>query len=448
MKDTNPPHQIKKAKVSLQTAIAVVVANMIGTGVFTSLGYQAKATPSAFPILMLWLVGGIVALCGALSYGELASRFPRSGGEYHYLSRIYHPVIGFLSGWVSMTVGFAAPVALSAVAFGTYFFSVFPWASIQTYAVVVLIFITLIHLRSVELSGIFQNYSTGIKVGFLLFFIGLGFWLAPAPLIHTLKIRNGDWDLVFSGGFAISLAFVSFAYSGWNASAYIANEVNKPHINVSRSLLIGAGLVATLYLLLHIVFLTTLNLEELASMQAANPEPIDVGYLSAKVFLGDAGAKMMAFMIAIILVSSISAMTWAGPRVSQVIGEDLQLFHFFAYKNPGGVPTYAILFQSSVALILILSASFESILYAIAFILDTFTFLTVLGLILAKSKGLYDHTPTYKTWGYPFVPLIFLAGTGWTMYFLLKSRTYESMASLLWLFIGYIVYRFSKKNKL
>lgn len=445
MKDT--PSLTKSRKVSLQTAIAVVVANMIGTGVFTSLGYQAKSTPSAFPILMLWLAGGVIALCGALSYGELASRFPRSGGEYHYLSRIYHPAVGFLSGWVSMTVGFAAPVALSSMAFGSYFFSVFPSASIQSYAVAILILVTLIHLRSVQLSGIFQKYSTGVKITFLLFFIVAGLWLAPAPVAHTLKIKPGDWHLIFSGEFAISLAFVSFAYSGWNASAYIANEISNPQINVSRSLLIGAGLVATLYLLLHVVFLTTLDLEELANMQAASPEPIDVGYLSAKVFLGNTGGKIMAFMIAILLVSSISAMTWAGPRVSQVLGEDMQLFRFFAYKNRGEVPVYAILFQSTIALILILSASFESILYAIAFILDTFTFLTVLGLLVARKKNIYDSVPAYKTWGAPIVPVIFLAGTGWTMYFLLMSRTYESMASLLWLFIGYLVYWFSKKRK-
>ncbi|GIV38582.1 MAG: amino acid permease [Thermonema sp.] len=444
----NTTSSARNRKVSLQAATAVVVANMIGTGVFTSLGYQAQQTPSAFPILMLWLTGGVIALCGALSYGELASRFPRSGGEYHYLSRIYHPVVGFLSGWVSMTVGFAAPVALSAMAFGSYFFSVFPWASIQSYAVTILVLVTLVHLQSVRMSGIFQKYSTAIKVAFLLFFIIAGLWLAPAPVTHTLKVKAGDWDLIFSGGFAISLAFVSFAYSGWNASAYIANEIDKPQINVSRSLFIGAGLVATLYLLLHIVFLTTLDLEELASIQAASAQPVDVGYLSAKAFLGETASKVMAFMIAVLLISSISAMTWAGPRVSQVIGEDLKLFRFFAKKNKGGVPVYAILFQSTIALILILSTSFESILYAIAFILDTFTFLTVLGLFVARRKNIYEQPPTYKTWSYPLVPVVFLAGTAWTMYFLLMSRTYESMASLLWLLIGYVVYWFSKNKKL
>lgn len=435
------------SKVSLYTATTIVVANMIGTGVFTSLGYQAQSVPSPFPILMLWLVGGAIALCGALSYGELASRFPRSGGEYHYLSRIYHPIVGFLSGWTSITVGFAAPVALSCVAFGSYFFGFAPWLSVKFYAVIVLLLVTSVHLQSVYWSGFFQRYSTLIKVLFLLIFIFLGLWQGESIPYRGLSPKPYDWQVILSGGFAVSLAFVSFAYSGWNASVYIANEIDRPQWNVSLSLLAGTLVVAILYVLMHVVYLQHLRLDELAHWQAASPAPLDVGYLAAGSFLGEGSSKAISLMISLLLVSSISAMTWAGPRVAQVMGEDIQLFRFLSQRNRGDVPVYAICFQSAIALLLILTTTFESILYAIAFMLDTFTFLTVVGLFVARKRKLYDKKPEYTTWGYPWVPLIFLAGTAWTMYFLLVSRTSESIAALLWLGVGILVYR-STKNRI
>ncbi|MEO1654945.1 MAG: amino acid permease, partial [Bacteroidota bacterium] len=162
----------KKSKISLQTAMAIVIANMIGTGVFTSLGFQiGGGIDSVFVLLMLWIVGGIIALCGALSYGELAALMPRSGGEYHYLSEIYHPALGFMSGWTSMTVGFAAPVAAAAVALGTYTNSVFPNINPTFLAVVVVLMLTFIHAYDLKAGSIFQNISTNVKLGLVIFFV-------------------------------------------------------------------------------------------------------------------------------------------------------------------------------------------------------------------------------------------------------------------------------------
>ncbi|MCU0447821.1 MAG: amino acid permease [Microscillaceae bacterium] len=426
--------------ISFNTAIAIVVANMIGAGVFTSLGYQAAGIQSIFPLLMLWLVGGIVALCGALSYGELAALFPRSGGEYNYLSRIYHPAFGFLSGWISATVGFSAPVALASMALGRYASSVVPGLESTVVAVVVLLAITAIHATDIGLGSIFQRYSTAVKVVLIVGFIFGGLFLTPAPQnIHILP-QAGDWSLIFGSSFAVSLAFVSFAYSGWNASAYLANEIENPRRNVPRSLFLGTLVVMVAYLLLNYVFLYTVPVGTLAAEQAKDfSKPLEVGYLSAQVFFGQVGGRIMGGMIALLLISSISAMVFAGPRVTQVMGEDLPLLAKLAFKNEKGIPFYAILMQSTISLILILTASFDAILYAIAFTLDIFTFSTVLGVFVMRIRQPRLER-TYKTWGYPITPAIFLMATGWTMYFLLTTRTRESLIALLVVSMGLIIY--------
>ncbi len=438
----------QKQLVSLNTAVAIVVANMIGSGVFTSLGYQAAGIQSTFPLLMLWLVGGIVALCGALSYGELAGMMPRSGGEYNYLSRIYHPAFGFLSGWISGTVGFAAPVALAAMALGRYAGSVAvpsDPSQVDTWiAIGVVLIITAIHSYDVRYGSMFQKISTSVKVLLITGFIIGGFMLTPQPESVNLLPQTGDWTLVFSSSFAVSLAFVSFSYSGWNASAYLANEIKNPRLNVPLSLFGGTVLVMITYLLLNYVFLYTLNPSVYGAEQAKDfNTPLEVGYLSANVFLGDTGGKVMASMIALLLISSISAMVFAGPRVTQVMGEDVKLLSFFAKTNAKEIPLRAILLQSTISITLILTASFDTILYAIAFTLDIFTFSTVLGVIVMRIRRPAEPRP-YRTFGYPITPLIFLAATGWTMFFLLKVRTTESLIALAIVCFGLLVYYIGK----
>lgn len=437
---------IQKGKVSFNTAMAIVVANMIGAGVFTSLGYQAAGFQAIFPLLMLWVVGGVVALCGALSYGELAGMMPRSGGEYNYLSKIYHPAFGFLSGWVSATVGFSAPVALAAMALGRYLSSAIYGTGAGSgnvatiIALVTVIGITAIHSYNIKTGSIFQRYSTAIKVILIFGFIAGGLLLTSEPQSISIFPKKGDWTYVFGNSFAISLAFVSFAYSGWNASAYLANEIDNPRMNVPLSLLFGTLGVMLVYILLNFVFLYTIPVEVLATEQAKDfNTPLEVGHLAAERIFGGTGGRFMAVMIALLLVSSISAMIFAGPRVTQVMGEDIVFLRKLSFQNKKGIPTYAILLQSVISLILIMTASFDKVLYAIAFTLDIFTFSTVLGVFVLRFTKPQEPRP-YKTWGYPVTPLIFLAATGWTMYFLFTQRTQESLVALAVVLLGVVVY--------
>jgi APA family basic amino acid/polyamine antiporter len=449
-------------RITLFTATCIVIANMVGTGVFTSLGFQVGGIQSPFALIMLWIVGGIIALCGALSYGELAAAMPRSGGEYHYLSRIYHPVIGFMSGWVSALVGFAAPVALAAMALGAYATRSLesggedlPERFPQYLAGSVVILLTAIHSYDIKAGSLFQNVFTTLKVVLIILFIALGFFYFNQPqditfmpvshdnrdLMTVLKgffsgglvsADKRDWTMIFSSSFAISLVYVSYAYSGWNASAYMAGEIENPKKNLPRSLIQGTFIVMILYVLLNAVFMHTVPLGELENQ-------LEVGYISANKIFGPVGGNIMGLTIALLLVSTVSSMIFAGPRVAQVMGEDLSLLRILSVKNRKGIPVNAILLQGAISLIFIFTSSFEYVLTYIGFTLYFFTFLTVLGVIILRIRHPEMQRP-YKTFGYPVVPVLFLLLTGWTMFFIIRDKPSESIAGLLTVATGFVVY--------
>ena len=429
--------------ISLNTAIAIVIANMVGTGVFTSLGYQTVDIKSIFVLLLLWFVGGVIALCGALNYGELAAMFPRSGGEYNYLSEIYSPVLGFLSGWISITVGFAVPIAAAAIALGRYASSVLPVINGTLLAVIVVLLLTLIHAWDVKLGSEFQKYATSIKLILIIVFIISGFFVSEPQDISLMPVK-GDAGLIFGSAFFISLAYVSFAYSGWNASAYLANEIDEPRKNVPRSLFIGTFLIIAVYVLINFIFLYTVPVAELATRQAADfSKPLEVGYVSAHKIFGTIGGKIMGGMIALLLVSTISAMIFAGPRVTQVMGEDIAILGKLAYRNKRGVPVYAVLLQSTVAIVLIITSSFDQIIMYIAFSLNIAAFVTVLGVIVMRIKD-PERERSYKAWGYPVTTLVFLIPTLWTGVVIYQKYPESAWWSLVTILVGLLLYYIDK----
>ena len=429
-------------KIGFATAVSLVIANMIGTGVFTSLGFQVIEIKSIFSVLMLWIIGGIVALCGALTYGEIGAAFPRSGGEYNYLSKLYHPSVGFLSGWVSATVGFAAPVALAAMALGNYSHKVFEGINPTYLALIVVVVITCIHATDLKLGGTFQRIMTFLKLLVIGVFIFFGLFHSP---VHTIDIAPSgiSWVEIFSPAFAVSLIYVSYAYSGWNAASYIAGEIDKPQKNLPKSLFIGTLVVMIIYVLLNFVFLYSVPIPELSGY-------VEVGYLSAIKIFGAAIGNFMGLVISFLLVSSISAMIMAGPRIVNAMGEDMPLLRFLSVKNKRDVPFVAVIFQSLITVVLILTSKFEAVLTFVGFSLTIFPFLTVLGVFILRMKH-KDLITNYKTWAYPITPLLFLALTGWTMYYVITNKTEESLYGLLNVAVGGVVWlvgnALSKKKK-
>ncbi len=313
-------------KVSVLTATALAVADMIGTGVFTSLGFQVRDIPSPFSLAMLWVVGGLVALCGALSYSELAAAFPRSGGEYNFLSRAFRQSIGFMAGWISGTVGFAAPVALAAMAFGQYFAGVFPGAPVLALGIGITWLVSVVHLFGIHSGSALQNISTLIKLGLIVVLILAGFFVSdPQPI--SFAPSTADIGYMTSAPFAISLVFVLYAYSGWNAATYIAGEIKDPERNLPRSILAAVLIVTVLYVVLNAIFLYTTPISELAGQ-------LDVGLIAGRHIFGEAGGRIVAALICIGLISSISAMMWVGPRVTMVMGEDNPMLEVFSRTAP------------------------------------------------------------------------------------------------------------------
>jgi APA family basic amino acid/polyamine antiporter len=412
---------------------------MIGTGVFTSLGFQTVHIQTGFSLLSLWFLGGIIALCGALSYGELASAMPRSGGEYQYLSKIYHPLVGFLSGWVSSTVAFAAPIALASQLLSQYIHYIFPSVNILYLSCSIVIGITLIHMYSLSAGTIFQDISSILKVLIILGLIVIGLYVgSPQGYEISFKPTEQDLDNILSPYYAIALVFVMYAYSGWNATIYIANEIKNPARTIPISLVIGTIFVLVLYVLTNYVILLTTPIDELYGV-------LEVGYASANHIFGPKGSMIMAGSIAFCLISSISSMVWTGPRVTQAISEDVKAFSFLLSKNSHKLPIRSLLFQLVIVLVMLVTASFESILTYISFTVILFSFLTVLGVFIYRRRFKSELGP-YRTWGYPITPLIFIIANLWMLIYIFKHHTRESVMGLGTLVIGALVYFFSSRK--
>ncbi len=418
-------------KVGLPTAVSLVIASMVGTGIFTSLGFQIEYLDSPFALLTLWAVGGGLALCGALVYGELGAALPRSGGEYHLISQLYHPSLGFIVGWITTTLGFAGPIALSAIAFGDYTTAVFPSLSTPHLAAGIVILCSAIHGTSIKWGSWFQNTFTGLKVLLILVFIGMALRVTPSHTVSVLPSSEGFAELL-SPGFAVSLVFVSYAYAGWNAAIYIVGEIRDPQHNMPLSLVLGTGVVTVLYLLLNFVFLYTVPAAEMAGQ-------VEIGHLSGQVIFGEIGGQIMSLFIALLMVSSVSAMVYLGPRVTQAMGEDTPALRWLAVTTDRDTPINAILFQAALALGFIYTSTFEQVLIYTGFTLTLSMILTVAGVFVLRWRMPEVERP-YTTWGYPVTPIIFLVVNGWILTYVFIDKPTESLIGLGIVGVGVLLY--------
>ena len=424
---SSPPRRT----IGFVTACSIVIANIIGTGIFTSLGFQLNNIQSGFALLMLWVIGGIAALCGALCYGELAAALPRSGGEYHFLSKIYHPSLGFMAGFISATVGFAAPIALAAMAFGQYFNGVFGMGSPMILSFVVVWIVTVFHLRNLRVGSAFQNVSTLVKLLLIGALIGAGFVVPSRQPIGFLPAA-GDKASILSGAFAVALVYVMYSYSGWNASTYISSEIKRPEKNVPRSLLVGTGVVIVIYVLLNAIFLATTPAEELKGQ-------LDIALIAGKHIFGENGGRFAGAVICLGLVAAISSMTWIGPRVTMSMGEDHWLLRWLGGKNEQGIPTNAVLVQLLFVNLLLLTQSFQDVVRYTQFSLLLCSLLAVIGVIVLRCTH-PEITRPYRVWLYPIPPLVFSIITIWMMFYLLRSHATESLAGLATALLGLLLY--------
>ncbi len=412
------------------TAVAVIVSNMVGTGVFTSLGFQVGGTHTGFALLALWAVGGMVALCGALSYAELGVAYPHSGGEYVYLGRVYSKLMGFLGGWVSMTVGFAAPIALAALAFGRYLSATIPIQPMVA-SLAVLVVVSMVHAWDLHLARRFQVSLTSIVLTLIIGFIVAGVaYRTPQPL--SFAPSPDAWRELREPAFAVSLIFVSYAFSGWNAAGYVAGEVEHPSRTIPWSLTVGTLLVACLYLLLNWTFLRTIPTDRLDGV-------VEVGALSAQAMFGPSGGRIMSGMIAMVLVATISGLVLAGSRVTEAVTRDLVRLSLIGRRTSRNVPRNAILLQIAFTVALLLTGSVERVMTYAGFTLNLNTTLAVIGVYVLRRRE-PGRVLAYRTFGYPIVPFFFILTSLWTLGFVLTERPLASVAGLVTIVIGATIY--------
>ncbi|MCU0671709.1 MAG: amino acid permease [Myxococcota bacterium] len=393
-------------ELGVRTAALLVVASMIGTGVFTTTGFLVRDVGSAPAVLVAWLVGGVAALCGALAYGELAAALPNNGGEYALLSRVYHPSLGLVAGLVSFVVGFAAPAAASAIAFGVYLRGVFP-ALTELHATVaslaLLVGAGALHLLSARGGRGVQDATTALKVALLVVFVALGL---PRGDVSRLSASTQPFtDAIFGAPFAAGLVYVAYAYTGWNAAAYVAGETRDPGRNVPRALALGTAVVTLVYLALNATFLAAAPADALSGR-------LEVGEIAARALFGDAGARLVSAVIAWGLVSNVGAFLFAGPRILEAIGRDVPRLSSLSKRRAGGGPIASTLILLALALAMALSASFDALLLYVGVLLSLFAGLTAAGVFVLRRREPELPRP-YRAFGHPWTTLVFLALTTW-----------------------------------
>ena len=403
-------------KLGLFPVTNIVIANMVGAGIFTTSGLLMSDLKNPLLMLALWAAGGLVALCGALSYGELGAAIPRAGGEYAFLSRLYHPLFGFLSGWVSFFAGFSAPIAASAIGISEYLTRAFPGLlSIsqsgsplegvivkKTISILVIFAFTLIHARGIEVGARVQNFLTVLKIVLIVGLVTFGFSLGRGDVGHfaqgaPFRFDFGGWKTI-----GLSLMWIMFAYSGWNASAYIGSEIKDPRRNLPRSLLLGTGIVLALYLLLNVFYVYAVAPEQMKGV-------ISIGGLAVGNLFGPSFESALSVLIAVALFSSLSAFIILGPRVYYAMACDRCFFPFAASVHPRfKVPSRSILLQGLIAAVLVLLGTFDQILTYMGFSLGLFPILAVIGVFKLRRQ----KQSAYRMPGFPVIPAFYLlAGT-------------------------------------
>lgn len=415
---------------------------MIGTGIFTSLGFQVISLKSGFALLLLWLLGGISALTGALAYSELGTSMPRSGGEYHFLSKIYHPALGFIAGWVSFIIGFAAPTAAASIALGAYFnaalnlnVSILSFGLDKIIAIGVIILISILHSSDKAAGALFQNIFTALKVITLLALIILGL-LSGINQTLDFSITRESLHEIGSPAFVISLFFVSYSYSGWNAAAYIAGEIKNPDKNIPRSLLIGTTIVTLLYVFTTYVFLKVIPISDMTGK-------IEIGYIFGNQIFGEHTSMIMGLIFSLLLLSTISSMIITGPRVTNVMGEDYGILKWFAKRSSKDIPVRAIAIQAVISIVYILTSTFEQVITIIGFTLNVFTLLAVIGMMMNRHNR-PDSSYVYRIKLYPLVPVIFILINAWIIIYGLIYRPGESLTGIGISLAGLIFYFIDK----
>lgn len=421
-------------KIGWKTAVAIVVSNMIGTGIFTTLGFQLVDITNTYSIFLLWAIGGILALFGAFCYAELGVNFKGNGGDYIYLKEIYHPILGYLVSWISLIIGFSSPVALAALAMSKYL-SVFDFSFGVPFAIAVIFLVAISLSFSLKGSSRFHNFFTFIKIAFIIVLIILGVVLSePNDIGNSLNFDDSWGKEIMLPAFATSLVFVTYSYTGWNSASYIAGEIENVHKNLPKSLILGTLFVTVCYVLINYIMLKHAPVHQLAGKE-------DVMREAADNMLGISFGKIVNIFIALQLVATISGYLWVGSRLTQAFAKENRLWKSLSVGNKKGIPVRAIFAHTVIATIIILSGSFKEIFLYTAFILQLFASLAISTVYFIKK----EQRKIFKSNLFYVFPTVFLLFSAYILYFTFFSNPKESIIGLGIVATGIVLYIIDKK---
>ncbi|MEE2905864.1 MAG: amino acid permease [Gemmatimonadota bacterium] len=437
----------------MRSATALVIANMIGAGIFTTTGFQAGDLGHPGIILILWIVGGSLALLGALCYAELGAMMPHAGGEYVYLRETYGPAFGFMSAFVSLTAGFSAAIAAATESFTVYLGHFIPFLTeqqlligpigiIDLVAVGVVWLLVIIHMGAVRSGTGFNDFMTVFKVAGIaaILLAAAAFGTGDIGNLTAVSSRFAEMSRTDTfSAFGTSLIFVMFTFSGWNAAAYVAGEMKDPQKDLPKALMLGTVTVLILYLGLNVVYFYGANVDELAGQ-------VEVGLVASRTLFGEWGVGLVTLVLCVSILASASAMTLAGPRVYYALGKDFTPFKVLSRTRSSGAPVIALVTQGVVTSIIILSGRVDQIQQYAGFTLSLFASLAVSCVIVLRVRLPNAERP-FKAWAYPLSPVLFLAVSVWMMYWALQGRPVESTLSLLTVILGGIIFAVSVSKK-
>ena len=423
---------LERRRLGFGSASALVVASMIGAGVFTTSGYALADLGTPGRVLLAWLVGGVSAGCGALCYGALARAIPESGGEYTYLARTLHPLAGFLAGWISLLAGFTGPIAAVALGLQVYLASTFDLGGDPRWiASAAILAAGLLHGLRLRPGVMTQNAVVALKLGLIAVFVGLG----AARLPDRPTEPPGPVEPFEPGAFAVSLVWISFAYSGWNAATYVAGEVKDAERTLPRALLAGTGVVTAAYLLLNAVFVHAAPLAELAGRE-------DIGAIAAGALGGPGLRRFLTSIVALALFTSVSAMVMAGPRVYARMARDGYLPRFFELE--GEVPGRAVLLQVAASIGVVWIARLGELIGTIGFTLGLCAAAVVVGALRLRAR---EGAERVRIPGFPLVPLVFLSTTLLASAYMVARRPVEAAIGLALVALGFPFALFSRRSR-
>jgi APA family basic amino acid/polyamine antiporter len=440
-------------QLGIFSATALVVSNMVGTGIFTTSGFLAGDLGAPSLVLWIWVVGAVCALCGAFCYSELGINMPSSGGEYVYLTQAFGPTWGFMTGWVSFFAGFSAPIAAAALAFADYIAQFFPalhmeqsrvlfgsgdwkftfgWA--QIVACLLVLLFTVINIFGIQRVARLQNVLTGAKVLTLITFIVLAFAIGTGDWRHMSMPAVRTSTNSIPAQFFISLFFLYFSYSGWNAATYVAEELKQPARTLPIALAAGTILVAALYVGLNYVFIYAAPLEDLKGEVA-------VGALAASRLFGPQTAGIFSALMALSLMSTVNAMVTIGPRVYYAMAKNKAFLTSAAKVHPKWhTPVVAIVAQGACSMLMTLTPFPQLVIY-IGFTLNIFAVMSVVSLLMFRRRAGWQKLRVVS-FAYPLFPVVFILVGVWMTIQGLQLKPYISLAAVVTLVTGALVYHF------